>query len=200
VKVGILHWKSFRGINLPNSEESEWATIGNVVAPFGVRGELKIRPLTDIPNRFTDMKTVYLGPEHIQYRVASVRPYKGEMLVLKFVGIDDANSAETLRNAALMIPLGQLAELPPDSYYQHDILGLQVITLRGRVLGNIDDIIVTGSNDVYVIKTPSNKQILIPAIKDVVKEVDLSRQMMYIDPIEGLLDSDETSEDKKEDE
>jgi 16S rRNA processing protein RimM len=172
---------------LPNSEETEWATIGNIVAPFGVRGELKVRPLTDIPNRFAEMKMVYLGAEHNQYRIVSVRPYKGEMFVLKLAGINDANTAETLRNAALMIPLSQLAELPPDSYYQHDILGLQVI-------------IVTGSNDVYVIKTPGGKQILIPAIKDVVKQVDLNRKMMYIDPIEGLLDNDETPEDEKEDE
>ncbi len=77
---------------------------------------------------------------------------------------------------------------------------MQVFTLNGRLLGNIDDIIVTGSNDVYVIKTPAGKQILIPAIKDVVKQVDLSRQMMYIDPIAGLLDNDETVEDEKEDE
>jgi 16S rRNA processing protein RimM len=185
---------------LPNSKETEWATIGNIVAPFGVRGELKVRPLTDIPNRFLEMKIVYLGPDHDQYRLASVRPYKGDMLIFKLAGIDNANTAETLRNASLMIPLSQLAELPPDSYYQHDILGLQVITLSGRVLGIIDDIIVTGSNDVYVIKTPTGKQILIPAIKDVVKQVDLSRKMMYIDPIAGLLDNDETPEDEKEDE
>ncbi len=97
---------------MPNSDETEWATIGNIVAPFGVRGELKVRPLSDIPNRFTEMKTVYLGPEHVQYRLASVRPYKGDMLVFKLAGIDDVNTAETLRNAPLMIPLNQLAELP----------------------------------------------------------------------------------------
>jgi 16S rRNA processing protein RimM len=201
VKVGILHWKFYnRGITLPNSEETEWATIGNVVAPFGVRGELKVRTLTDIPDRFAEMKTVFLGTEHVKYGITSVRPYKGEMLILKLNGINDANTAETLRNAPLMIPLDQLAALPADSYYQHDILGLEVITVDGRTLGKIDDIIVTGSNDVYVIKAPTGKQILIPAIKDVVKQVDLSRKMMYIDPIEGLLDNDETPDDEKEDE
>jgi 16S rRNA processing protein RimM len=185
---------------LPNSDETEWATIGNIVAPFGVRGELKVRTHTDIPDRFANLETIYLGTEHARYRVASSRPYKGEMVILKLKGINDVNSAETLRNTSLMIPLSQLAELPENSYYQHDILGLEVITLDGRALGHIDDIIVTGSNDVYDIKTPEGRQILIPAIKDVVKRVDLRCKMMYIELMEGLLDLDETQipEDEKE--
>jgi 16S rRNA processing protein RimM len=172
-------------------QETEWATIGQVVAPFGLHGELKMRLLTDIPNRFTELETVYLGPSHRGYRIVGVRPYKGEMVVLTLEHVTDADTAEKLRNADVTIPLSQLAKLPPGSYYQHDILGLQVITLQGRqerLLGTIKDIIVTGGNDVYVIKAPDGKEILIPAIKDVVKQVDLNRKMMYIDAIEGLLD------------
>ena len=122
--------------------------------------------------------------------------------MLKLAGIEDANTAETVRNHVLAIPISQLAKLPPDSYYQHDIVGLQVVTLDGRSLGEVIDIIETGSNDVYVIKAATGgKDILIPAIKEIIKQVDLIRKMMYIEPIKGLLDDDETTtEDEEEDE
>jgi len=175
---------------VPKQQETEWATIGKVVAPFGVQGELKVMLLTDVPNRFNELDGVHVGPTHVQHRIERVRPHKGEMVVLKLQGIDDANAAEKMRNFDLTIPETELAQLPPDFYYQHDILGLQVVTVKGHVVGSIVDIIVTGSNDVYVIKSSTGEQNLIPAIKDVVKQVDLRRKVMYIDPIAGLLDDD----------
>ena len=185
---------------MPKQIETEWATIGKVVALFGIRGELKVLLLTDIPNRFAGLGAVYAGPDHTRRLIQSVRPYKGEMIVLKLEGIDDANTAESLRDQNLAIPVSELAQLPPDSYYQHDILGLMVITLKGQKLGSIVDIIVTGSNDVYVIKVPDGSQVLIPAIKDVIKQVDLIRRTMYIDPLPGLLDNvaEETREEEEE--
>lgn len=185
---------------MPKQNETEWATIGKVVALFGVRGELKVRLLTDIPNRFADLESVHVGPDHTLQRIQGIRPYKSEMIVLKLEGIDDANAAEALRNQDLSIPLSNLAKLPPDSYYQHDILGLQVITLDGRNLGTIVDIIVTGSNDVYSIKTPGGSQLLIPAIKDVIKQIDLIRHTMHIDPLPGLLDNVSQKEREEEEE
>jgi len=175
-----------------NKNEQEWATIGKVVALFGVHGELKVRLLTDIPNRFAELDAVYASTDHKRYSIEGVRPYKGEMVVLKLEGIDTANAAETLRNVDLQIPLSDLAKLPPDSYYQHDILGLSVSTLAGQSLGTIVDILVTGSNDVYVIKTASGRQVLIPAVKQVIKQIDLLRHTMHIDPLPGLLDEVET--------
>lgn len=174
---------------MPGQKNDEWATIGQVVALFGVRGELKVRSLTDIPNRFTELDKVYLGEEHTPHSVEHVRPYKGGLVILKLAGLDDANAVESLRNAVVQIPLQALAKLPPDSYYQHDILGLQVYTLDNAPLGRIVDIIETGSNDVYVINTGGSKQAFIPAIKDVVKQIDLQRRTMHIDPIPGLLDN-----------
>jgi 16S rRNA processing protein RimM len=178
--------------------ETEWATIGKVVAPFGVRGELKVRLLTDIPDRFAELEAVHVGPGHTIHPIQSTRPYKGEMILLKLEGIDDANAAELLRNQDLTIPLSKLAKLPPGSYYQHDILGMHVFTLAGQDLGTIVDIIVTGSNDVYSIKTPGGSQILIPAIKDVIKQIDLIRRTMHIDPLPGLLDN--VGQEKREEE
>jgi 16S rRNA processing protein RimM len=182
---------------VPKKNETNWATIGQVVALFGIHGELKVRLLTDIPNRFSELETIYLGASHASFPIQSVRPYKGEMIVLKFKGIDDANAAEPLLNQELSIPLSELATLPPDSYYQHDILGLQVLTLDGQDLGQIVEIIVTGSNDVYTIKNPEGSQVLIPAIKDVVKQIDLIRRTMYIDPLPGLLDNIAQSKERR---
>ena len=185
---------------MSKQSETEWATIGKVVALFGVHGELKVLSLTDIPNRFAELDAVYLGPNHIRYAIRSARPYKGEMVVLKLAGIEDANTAETLRNFDITIPLSQLAKLPPDSYYQHDILGLHVSTLDGRDVGKIVDIMITGSNDVYIIKAADGRQVLVPAIKEVVKQVDLIRKMMYIEPIRGLLDDTEAVSIEEEEE
>jgi 16S rRNA processing protein RimM len=186
---------------VPGSNETEWATIGKVVAPFGIRGELKILSLTDIPNRFAELETIYLGPDHTRYQVNGVRPYKGGMVVLTLAGIEDVNTAETLRSLELTIPLNELAKLPPDSYYQHDIIGLQVVTLDGRKVGEIKDIMVTGSNDVYVIKAvKGGKDVLIPAIKEVIRQVDLIGKMMYIEPIKGLLADDEVETRDEEEE
>ena len=183
---------------MPKQNETEWATIGKVVALFGVRGELKVRLLTDIPNRFAELESVHVGPDHTLHSIQSIRPYKGEMIVLKLEGIEDANAAEPLRNQDLSIPLSKLAKLPPDSYYQHDILGLHVFTLDGRDLGTIVDIIVTGSNDVYSIETPGSTHLLIPAIKDVIKQIDLIRHTMHIDPLPGLLDNVSQKEREEE--
>lgn len=185
---------------MPEQNVTEWATIGVIVAPFGVHGELKVRLLTDIPNRFAELDAVHVGHEHKRYPIQSVRPHKGEMVVLKLDGIKDANAAESLRNLDLQIPESKLAKLPPDSYYQHDILGLHVFTIDGRELGHITDIIVTGSNDVYTIKKPDGKQVLIPAIKDVIKQIDLIRHTMYIDPLPGLLDEDQAQEEEEPEE
>ena len=173
---------------MPESKKTEWATIGQVVTLFGVHGELKVRPLTDIPDRFTQLEAVYLGSDYRRLEIERVRPYKGEMVLLKLRGIDDANTAETLCRQNLLIPVSQLAQLPPDSYYQHDILGLTVLLPDGRELGRIVDILETGSNDVYVVRELDGKQVLIPAIREVVRQIDLIRHTVSIDPLPGLLE------------
>jgi len=188
------------GEEVPKQSKTEWATIGKVVALFGLDGELKVRLLTDIPNRFAELDAVHIGDQYARHVIESVRPYKADMILLKLQGFDDANAAEKLRDADLCIPLSKLAKLPPDSYYQHDILDLRVFTLDDKLLGTIVDIIVTGSNDVYVVKSPEGSQQLIPAIKDVIKQIDLIRHTMHIDPIPGLLDNSDIPEREEEDE
>ena len=116
-------------------QTTEWATIGVIVAPFGLQGELKVFSLSDIPDRFTSLDIVYVGLQHTRFSVKKVRSHKGSLVLLTLAGIDNANAAETLRNNDLFIPVDDLAELPTDSYYQHDILGLHVLTLEDRDLG-----------------------------------------------------------------
>ena len=181
---------------MPEQSKTEWATIGKVVALFGLDGEFKVRVLSDIPDRFAELDAVYVGDSHTRRVIASVRPYKGDTILMKFKGIDDATSAEKLRSADLFIPASELAKLPAGSYYQHDIIGLRVFILDNTPLGTIVDIIETGSNDVYVVKMDNGVQQLIPAIKDVVKQIDLIRHTMHIDPIPGLLDN--SGQDRKE--
>jgi 16S rRNA processing protein RimM len=171
---------------VPEQQKTEWATIGQVVALFGVRGELKVRLLTDIPDRFTQLSAIFVGPEHRKVTIERSRPYKGEMIILKLGGFDDANAAELLLRQEIVIPVSQLAELPADSYYQHDILDLMVETLEHRELGRIVDILQTGSNDVYIVKD-DGREILLPAIKDVVQDIDLSAGVMTVHLLEGLL-------------
>lgn len=184
---------------MPESQKTEWATIGQVVALLGVRGELKVRLFTDIPDRFAHLEAVHLDPDYRRLEIEHVRPYKGELIVLKLCGIDDANTAETLCRRQLLIPASQLAQLPPGSYYQHDILGLAVFLPDGCELGRIVDILQTGSNDVYVVKKLDGKQVLIPAIREVVRQIDLIEHTMSIDPLPGLLEP-ATREDESEEE
>jgi 16S rRNA processing protein RimM len=181
-------------------DTTEWATIGKIVAPFGIRGEVKVFSLSDVPDRFVSLKAVSVGPEHTPYAIKGVRPYKGDMLLLKLGGVEDANTAETLRNHDLYIPASELAALPPDSYYQHDILGLAVYRLDNREVGTITDIWSTGGSDIYVIKSRDGQEILIPAIKEVIKQIDLIRHVMYIDPMKGLLDDEAVIVDPNQEE
>ncbi len=185
---------------MPERSKTEWATIGKVVALFGLRGELKVRVHTDIPDRFAELDAIHVGDQHVRHAIEGVRPYKSDMVLLKLKGFDDTTAAEKLRNADLSIPLSELAKLPPDSYYQHDIIGLRVFTLDDKPLGSIVDIIITGSNDVYVVKMEYGTQQLIPAIKDVIKQIDLIRHTMHIDPIPGLLDNSDSDEQDREEE
>lgn len=167
----------------------EWVTIGQIVAVFGIHGELKVIPQTDIPDRFAHLRSVYLGSDHQRYRLTKSRPYRSAMLVISLAGIQTANDAEALIGQTLMIPLAELPELPPDQYYIHDLIGLRAENSSGQALGTIVDVLATGGNDVYIIReTGSGRDVLVPAIKDIVKRVDVAAGILIIDPIPGLFD------------
>lgn len=171
------------------STADEWVTIGQIVAVFGIHGELKVIPQTDLPDRFAHLRSIYLGPDHQRYRLTKSRPYRSGMLVITLAGIQTANDAEALIGQSLMIPLAELPELPPDQYYIHDLIGLRAETLSGQALGTVVDVLATGGNDVYIIReTGSGRDVLVPAIKDIVKRVDIAAGVLVIEPIPGLFD------------
>lgn len=167
----------------------EMFTIGKIVNTHGIKGELRVIPSTDDITRFERLDKVYIDRKDImQYEIENVRYHKNFVL-LKLKGIDNINEAEPLKNALLKIERKDTLPLEEDEYYISDLIDLEVITDEGRSLGKIVDIIATGSNDVYVVeKEDTSKQILIPAIKDVVKEVDIPNKKMIVKLLEGLED------------
>ena len=157
--------------------------VGRILAPWGIRGEVKVEVLTDFPERFAPGKAVYLdtGPLEIE----RCRYYKHH-LILKLVTVDSIEAAEKLRGQALTIPSSELHLLPEGQYYTFQLIGLKVVTTEGQTLGHVTDIMSTGSNDVYIV-AGKRGEILIPAIEDVVKSIDLKKGKMVVEAIEGLL-------------
>lgn len=161
--------------------------IGKIVNTHGIKGELKVLPLTDFPERFFKMKQVLVnkGGKLETYRMQNVREYKN-MFIIKFAGIDDMNAALSLKNAFLQITEAELTKLPEDTYYIFQLKGLAVFTVDGLSLGKLHEVITTGANDVWAVREESGKEILIPAIKQVIKSVDPDAGRVIVDLPEGL--------------
>ncbi len=159
--------------------------IGQIVNTHGLRGDLKVMPWCDDPEIFDELAYVIIDGE--EYDIEKSRMQKN-MVLLKLAGIDDINDAEKYRNKILTVPREELGDLPDGTYYICDLLGCNVTTDEGRDLGEIKDIIKTGSNDVYVVEDGSGKQVLIPVIDEVVLSVDVDEKKIVIKPLKGLID------------
>lgn len=158
----------------------ELFSIGKIVAPHGVRGDVRIIPLTEFPERFYDLKTVYLDDGQLVV-VENVRPHQNFFLV-KFAKCNCMDDAEALRGKLLKVRRDQLLPLPEGHYYIFDIIGLNVFTEEGEFLGEVTDVLETGSNDVYAVgqKGASKPPLLIPALKEVVKKIDLENKQVIV--------------------
>ncbi len=164
-------------------------TIGKAVKPFGVKGEIKIEPLTDFPERFKKLRRVYLvSPVGKEFacEVRSVR-YAGDEMYLQFVGYDSPEKAKALNGWLIKVPEEEAVPLPDGSFYWFELVGMEVVTESGEGLGTIVDIFETGSNDVYVLKK-GRKETYIPATKEVIRQVDRKAKRMIIRVVEGLLE------------
>jgi 16S rRNA processing protein RimM len=164
-------------------------TIGKAVKPFGVKGEMKIEPLTDFPGRFKGLSRVYLvspAGKEITCPVNAVR-YAGESILLKFSGYDSPEQAKALNGCLIKVPEEEVAPLPEGSYYWFELIGMEVVSESGETLGTISDIFETGSNDVYVLKR-GRKELYIPATKEIIKQVDRTTKRITIHIIDGLLE------------
>ncbi|MBM3156698.1 MAG: 16S rRNA processing protein RimM [Chloroflexi bacterium] len=162
----------------------EFLIVGRILAPWGIKGEVKVEVITDFPELFAPCNLVYLDSR--PFEIESCRPHK-QFLVLKLASVDSIEAAEKLRECDLTIPRSGLPELPEGQYYTFQLIGLDVVTTGGERLGHIADIMTTAGNDVYIVEGKCG-EILIPAIEDVVKSIDLKKGTIVIEAIEGLLD------------
>ncbi len=140
----------------------EYFEVGQIVNTFGIKGQLKVKPFTDDINRFEELKTVYICKKNEMKKVEieDVK-YNKQCVLLKIKGIEDLTEAEKYKGLFLKIDRKDAKKLPKDTYFIADILGLEVYTEEGELLGKVDDIFPTGANDVYVIKDEMRKTIII---------------------------------------
>jgi 16S rRNA processing protein RimM len=168
---------------------AEYITVGKVTASFGVRGEVKVIPLTDYPERFKEDGHYYLSKKNLfmEVEIQGVK-IRDREIIIKFKGIDSPEAAQIYRNALLEVPRGDVFELPDDHYYYFEIVGLLAVTEEGAILGRVIEIIETGSNDVYLVENEQGREILLPALKEVIREIDLEKGTMLVRPLPGLLE------------
>jgi 16S rRNA processing protein RimM len=166
-----------------------YLSIGRVIAPWGVKGQLKIEPLTDDIYRFNNLKKAYLdnGQEMSELKVESVIFLGNSHVVIKFETIDTVDDAKQMRGADIKVDRKDAIKLPEGHYFTCDIVGLKVYDTDEKFLGVITDVFETGANDVYVMRGDDGGEYLIPAIKQVVIKIDLTKSLMIIEPMEGMI-------------
>ena len=151
--------------------------IGKIGAAHGVRGDMKVYPLTDFPDRFNTIKKAFIDDKEIN--IISTR-YQNNFVVMKVKGVNSREEVARYTNKLLKINRSDVPPLNEGEYYSFDIIGLKVINQDDVVLGEIIEILKTGSNDVYITKTPEGKQLLIPALKKVVTEINIEDDFMKV--------------------
>ena len=157
--------------------------IGKIVNTFGIKGEVKVYPYTDDINQFKKIKKVYINNE--EKEIESVKFHKNNV-ILKIKGIDNMTEAENLRNTVIEANRSN-KKLPENTYYIADLIDLDVYTDENNFLGKVKDIYNTGANDIYSIETPEGKEILLPAIKDVIKQIDIQNKKIIVHILKGLI-------------
>ena len=166
----------------------EFVSIGYISRAHGIRGEIVVNPITDEPDQFwNDMEFFILTRHNDRQKIEIENIREGNAkLIVKLRQIDDRNAAEELRGSYIQRRVEQGPALEDDEYYIFDLIGLEVKTIDGRELGRIVDVLTMPANDVYVVRSKSG-EFLIPAIRDVIKKIDLNNEIMLIEPIDGLL-------------
>ena len=154
----------------------------------GVRGEVKVFPTTDDPARFKGLKEVMLdaGKETIPLEIENVKFFK-QFVILKFKGIDNINDIERYRKCPLMVTRENAVALGEGEYFVADMIGMEIVTEDGERFGTLKDVLRTGANDVYVIESAKHGEVLIPAIKECVLNVDIEERRMRIHLMDGLI-------------
>ena len=155
--------------------------VGVITTTHGIRGEVKVFPTTDDPKRFLDLKNVILddGKTTLDLEIQNVKFFKN-LVILKFKGIDNINDIEKYKKAGLYVTREDAVELEEDEYFIADLIGMDVISDEGEQLGTISDVLQTGANDVYVISSKGQKDLLLPAIHECVLDVNVEERTMKV--------------------
>lgn len=163
--------------------------VGIISSTHGIRGEVKVFPTTDDPQRFKKLKNIFLdsGKEKRNLKIQSVKFFK-QFVILKFEEIDDINDVEKYKGSGLYVTRDQAVKLKKDEYFIADLIGLTVIAEEEKLEGTLKDVMETGANDVYVIELTDGRELLLPAIKECVLSVDIEKGEMQIRLLDGLLD------------
>ncbi|MBE0696179.1 MAG: 16S rRNA processing protein RimM [Anaerolineaceae bacterium] len=181
-------------LNQPNQDSSTgspseggpvFLAIGFLRRPHGIKGEIVMDILTDFPERIRTGKKVYVGDEHEPLEIVSLRSHDRALLI-RFAGFQTPEEVGRLRNQSVFSKAAELPQLPEGEYYHHQLLGLAVIDEQGKELGILEDILETGANDVYLVKSPAGKELLLPALEDVILDVNLERREMRVRPPDWL--------------
>ena len=163
--------------------------VGVITTTHGVRGEVKVFPTTDDPQRFKKLKQVILddGKQQIDLEISSVKFFKN-MVILKFKGLDNINDVEKYKQADLLVTRENAVKLQPGEYFIVDLIGLKGISDEGEDLGVLSDVIQTGANDVYVFSKEGQSDLLVPKIPDCVKDINLEEGTVLVHLLPGLRD------------
>ena len=167
---------------------TKYLEIGQIVNTFGIKGMVKVKPFTDNIERFDELEKVYIENKKgkKEYEIEEVKDHKN-MVLIKFKGIENPEDANLLRESYLLVDRANEKPLEEGTYYIVDMIGLDVYTDENEFLGKLEDIFNTGSNDIYVVKNELGKQILLPAIDDVLKEIDMENEKVIVHLIPGLI-------------
>ena len=167
---------------------TKYLEIGQIVNTFGIKGMVKVKPFTDNIERFSNLEKIYIKNKsgQTEYKIQEVKYHKN-MVLIKLEGINTPEQADLLRNSYLIVDRETEEPLEPGRYYIVDMIGLDVFTDDNEYLGKLEDIYNTGSNDIYVVKNELGKQVLLPAIEDVIKNIDMDNKKVIVHLIPGLV-------------
>jgi len=171
---------------LPSASKPAFLAVGRIRRPHGVHGQVLMEIYTDFPERLLPQRSVYAGRNHRELKLTSVRGHH-DGLLLGFEGIVTPEDAGLLRNQILYVDAWKQPELPDGEYYHHQLIGMQVVDENNQNLGILTEILETGANDVYVIRAVEGRELLLPAIPDVIMAVDVPSKMMRVHVLPGLI-------------
>ena len=162
--------------------------VGVIANTHGIRGEVKVYPTTDDVTRYKKLKEVLLdtGKEYKTLEIASTRFFKN-LVIVKFKGIDNINDIERYKRCPLLVERKDAVELEEDEYFIADMIGIEVVTEDDKPFGTLKDVMETGANDVYVIDTDEHGEVLVPAIRECILDVDIENHKMKIHLMDGLI-------------